>query len=290
LLFSNPDSLRELYSAIEGVDLPPDIPVDINTLSDVLYMGQINDISFTIDNRLVVLIEHQSTINNNMPLRLLKYIAQIYEIIIDPDELYKTKLEKIPMPEFIVLYNGNSPFPEHKEFRLSDAFKGIEGLRAKGKIELPLELVVQAYNINHGHNKEILEKSKTLDGYSFFIEKIKQQRRNKNSLDESVKTAIRYCIENNVLKDFLKKHSTEVYNMLLEWNWDDAIKACREETYEEVYEEIYGEIYEEALEKGMAKGLETRNLEIARNLLAKGSTFEFIQEITGLPIEDIKKL
>jgi hypothetical protein len=57
-LFSNPDVLRELYSAIEGVTLPPDIPVDINTLTDILYKDRINDVSFTIDNRLVVLIEH----------------------------------------------------------------------------------------------------------------------------------------------------------------------------------------------------------------------------------------
>ena len=45
LLFSDPDVLRALYSAIEGIDLPPDTPVSINTLSDILYMDQINDIS-----------------------------------------------------------------------------------------------------------------------------------------------------------------------------------------------------------------------------------------------------
>jgi hypothetical protein len=60
-LFSSPDVLRELYSAIGGIELPPDSQIDITTLSDVLFMEQINDISFTIDNRLVVLLEHQST-------------------------------------------------------------------------------------------------------------------------------------------------------------------------------------------------------------------------------------
>ncbi|WP_461247344.1 hypothetical protein [Treponema sp. R6D11] len=61
-LFSNPDVLRELYSAIEGIPIPTDIPIDINTLSNVLVMKQINDVSFLLDKRLVVLIEHQSTI------------------------------------------------------------------------------------------------------------------------------------------------------------------------------------------------------------------------------------
>ena len=63
LLFSEPDLLRELYCALDGVSLPPDAPVSINTLEDVLFMDFINDISFQIDVKLVVLIEHQSTIN-----------------------------------------------------------------------------------------------------------------------------------------------------------------------------------------------------------------------------------
>jgi hypothetical protein len=67
LLFSEPDILRELFSAIEGVTLPSDIPIDINTLSDVLFRTQRNDLSFLLDNRLIVLIEHQSTVNNNIP-------------------------------------------------------------------------------------------------------------------------------------------------------------------------------------------------------------------------------
>jgi hypothetical protein len=66
-LFSDPDALRELYSAIEGEPLDPALPITINTLSGVLYMAQYNDISFTIGNKIVVLIEHQSTINPNTP-------------------------------------------------------------------------------------------------------------------------------------------------------------------------------------------------------------------------------
>ena len=62
-LFSTPEILRELYSAIEGIDIPADAIVDINTLSDALYMKQINDLSFTINDRVVVLVEHQSTIS-----------------------------------------------------------------------------------------------------------------------------------------------------------------------------------------------------------------------------------
>ena len=58
LLFSDPDLLRELYCALEDVSLPPDVPVTINTLENVLFMELINDISFEIGGKLVVLIEH----------------------------------------------------------------------------------------------------------------------------------------------------------------------------------------------------------------------------------------
>ena len=234
LLFSEPDVLRELYSAIEGISLQPDIPISINTLSDVLYKKQINDISFTIDNRLVVLIEHQSTINENMPLRLLEYIGRVYEKIIERKKMYKTKLVKIPRPEFIVLYNGIEPYPDHREFRLSDAFKDASDLKATDAGGTLLELIVNVYNINSGHNTELLERSKILNNYSCFIGKIREYQQGGFGLAEAMKTAIEYCIRNDILKNFLNEHSSEVVNMLYsEWNMDEAKEVWQEEAREE---------------------------------------------------------
>jgi hypothetical protein len=241
-LFSDPDVLRELYSAIEGVTIPTDTPVDINTLTDVLYKERINDVSFTIDNRLVVLIEHQSTINDNIPLRLLMYVARVYEKIVNRKKLYQAKLEKIPKPEFIVLYNGKYKYPDYSELKLSDAFKNVAGLKLSDSDKLPLELVVQVYNINCGHNTEILKKCETLDGYSIFIDKVRKYKKKENSLEKGVKDAIKYCIDKNILKDFLETHSSEVLNMLLtEWNWDEALEVAREEGHEEGREEAHEE-------------------------------------------------
>jgi hypothetical protein len=56
-LFGDPDTLRELYGAIEGIQLPPDVRITINTLEGVLYKARMNDISFEIGDRIVVLIE-----------------------------------------------------------------------------------------------------------------------------------------------------------------------------------------------------------------------------------------
>jgi len=302
LLFSSPDVLRELYSAIEGVDVPKETVININTLTEVFFMNQINDISFTIDDRIVVLIEHQSTINNNMPVRFLMYIGRVYEKIIENKRRYKEKLIKIPTPEFIVLYNGKTPYPDYNELRLSHAFNDAEKLMLPEKGVLPLELVVKVYNINHGKNPQIINKSEILGEYSLFNEIVDSYKR-KKSLEEPIKNAIEYCIEHNILRDFLIKHASEVINMLMgEWNLDDAMEVWREEAIEtgmeigieqgikQGIEQGIEKGIEQGIEQGIEKGIETSKLAIARKLLAEGSSLEFIQKITELDLMTIKKL
>jgi hypothetical protein len=92
LLFSDLETLRELYCALENVTLPPDVPITINTLEGVLFMERVNDISFAVGNKLVVILEHQSTVNPNMPLL---YLARLYEKIINNKDMYKSRCEKL---------------------------------------------------------------------------------------------------------------------------------------------------------------------------------------------------
>ena len=156
-LFSDPDILRELYCALEGVTLPADVPVTINTLQDVLFMGRVNDISFEIGGKLVVLIEHQSSINPNMALRLLMYIVKVYERILEGNKsIYTTKRIHLPRPEFFVLYNGKADYPDETVLKLSDAFEDVGCLGLPGKDSPALELVVRVININHGRNEGII--------------------------------------------------------------------------------------------------------------------------------------
>jgi hypothetical protein len=214
-LFGSPDVLRELYSAIKGIPIPPDIPIDINTLKDVHYKGQNNDVSFIIDNCLIVLIEQQLTISDNIFMNLLVYIARAYEKIVGWKKLYQTKPFKIPRPEFIVLYNGKEDYPDYEELKLSDANKNIEEEKSSGKNKKSMELIVHVYNVNHGHNSEMMKKSETLNSYSIFIDKIREYQKNEKSLEKAVRSAIDYCIKNNILKEYLEAHGAEVLNMLL---------------------------------------------------------------------------
>ena len=107
-----------------------------------------------------------------------------------------------------------------------------------------------------------------------FIGKIREYN-NELSLEESIKAAIQYCIENNILRQFLKEHGSEVMNMLTDNLTIDEIAAVR---------------YEEGWEDGREEGRVERAKTIAINLLAKGSTPDFIHEITGLTLETIQRL
>jgi hypothetical protein len=233
-LFSSPDILRELYSALSGVPLPPELPIIINTLKGILFKGRMNDISFLIGKILVVLIEYQSTINENMPLRLFLYLAKIYETLIGEKDIYRSKLISLPMPEFIVLYNGAAPYPDEKVLKLSEAFGETAQFGLTKPEFLSLELKVKVYNINQGHNEPIIRRCKTLAGYSAFIAAVRGYELRGKGREEAIKQGIKDCIRENILKEFLEIHSTEVFNMLLsEWNWDDALAIRKEEGREE---------------------------------------------------------
>ena len=262
--FSDKNRLIEIYNAINGTNYTSDVNLEINTLKNVLYLGRYNDISFTFDNKLVVLIEHQSTINPNMPLRFLMYLARLYENIIDDTNLFTDDLVEIETPEFYVFYNGNSKqIKDESELKLSDAFKD--------KSKCQIELTVKVYNINIGHNENLLNKSKSVNEYAIFITRIHENEKNGMTREEAVTEAVTYCISNNIMQKFLKEHSGEVLNMLTaEFNI-----------------EKYGEAMRKSGEK---KGEKKGKIEVALEAIKVGMLLKDIARITGLGIEEIEEL
>lgn len=110
-LFCNKEKALELYNALYRKNLPKDTPVEMVVLDDALFVKRKNDVAFLIDGHLLIFIEHQSTLNENMPLRLLLYVAQEYEKIfgyllvngkqVSNPNLYRKTLIRIPKPEFL---------------------------------------------------------------------------------------------------------------------------------------------------------------------------------------------
>jgi hypothetical protein len=279
-LFKEPDVLRELYCALKGVTLPADTPVVVNTLEGIFYMEKINDISFEIGGKLVVLIEHQSTINPNMALRLLMYIGRVYEKIIADKNIYSTRQLRIPRPEFFVLYNGVAPFPDEMTVKLSDMFESPEALglpRHEGNPSL--DLSVRIININEGKNEAIAKRCRILNEYSAFVAQERKYEKNGLRREEALKETVKYCQNHDILKEFLEKNASEVLNMLMtEWNWDDAKEVWQEEAKAE------------GILIGRLEGRLEGKAETVCNALAEGLSFEMIQKITGLDMDTIKNL
>ena len=262
--FHDKGRLIEAYNAIAGTDYPPTADVQFHTLGNVLFGKQQNDIAFTIEGRYVVLIEHQSTINENMPLRLLLYIARVYERITPQRALYLLHARKIPAPEFIVIYNGKDPYPERKMLRLSDAFMAPE---APAK----LELTVTVLNISKGNNAEILRKSTALSDYCAFIAVVNEQLAEGLTKDEAIERAVHLCVKQGIMGAYLATQGSEVRNMLItEFDMDEWKEVIREE----------------ATEIGLAKG----RAESAARMKAAGIESALIEECTGLSQEEIAEL
>ena len=275
-LFQNCENAKEnflsLYNALHGTNLKlEETEIIPNKLDKVIYMNHENDVSMLINGKLIVLVEHQSTINENMPLRFLLYVSRIYERMIPLKKRYYKSLQKIPTPEFYVLYNGKQDFPNEKLLKLSDAF--LEKTTTSS-----LELTVKIMNINCSRTKNpelpVLKNCSILKEYSEFIEIARELAPDNNP--DSIKKAIQMAIKAGILKEYLEKHSSEVMNMLIaDYSYEEDVAAQREEAFE------LGE------KKGIQQGASQAKLEAAVNLYKNGVSFEIIEKSTGITKEQI---
>lgn len=213
-----------LFNAIHNESLPEGTTIRRFKVDTTIYMNFQNDISFDAGGKLLIFGEHQSTVNENMPLRSLLYIGRAYEQLVAIRDRYKRKQVPLPTPEFHTFYNGKEKWDKEKELRLSDAYMIKDS-------QPMLDLKVKMININPSEQHEILEKCQVLREYSQFIDTV--QKYQVLEIDEPYKRAIRECIEKGILADYLKRKGSEVVNMLTaEYDYEMDIEVQREEAFE----------------------------------------------------------
>ena len=239
-------------------------------LKQVLYMTFHNDVSYLVDNKIIVLAEHQSTVNPNMPIRFLEYVTRLYEGMQKPRDRYSRMLKKIPPPEFFVFYNGKDNLAAHQTLKLSDAFTIRSGTPQ-------LELVVQLININYDKGNPVLRNCKPLKEYSLFVEMVR--RHIALNKDHGFENAIKECIKNDILREYLQRKSREVMNMLLaEYDYDTDIAVQRAEEREIAFAE------------GEARGSHQTKLETAKTMLTMGYPLGDICKISGLSQDEVQSI
>ena len=226
LIFHGKKELLELYNAVNESNYTNPDELEITTIEDVVYMGMKNDLSFIIGDEMN-LYEHQSSVCPNLPLRGLFYFSSVYKSYIEPvkRKLYSTSQLEIPFPQYIVFYNGTEERPEREELKLSNLF--IEN--GKGK-KPALECTALVLNVNYGHNKDLMERCKTLKEYAQFIAEIRRNLSYGMKAQEAVEEAVEKCIQNDILSGILRKNRGEIVDSILtEWDEDEYRDYLKEE-------------------------------------------------------------
>lgn len=64
-------------------------------------------------------------------------------------------------------------------------------------------------NINFGHNKELMDKSRTLREYAQYVDRVRKYAKLMR-IEEAVERAVAECIKEGILEDFLSSQKAEV--------------------------------------------------------------------------------
>ena len=270
MIFEDKRKLLELYNAISGKHYEDPELLEINTLENAIYMSMKNDLSFLIDAQLS-LYEHQSTYSPNLSLRFFFYLSDMFSGMTMDANLYGTKRVVLPVPRFIVFYNGEADQPDRQILKLSDLYTVKE--------EDPmLDLKVLMLNVNQGHNPELMEACHTLWEYAEYTGRVRKYAK-EQPIAEAVERAITECIQEGILKEFLEKNRREAKNVsIYEYDQEKHIRQEREEAWE-------------AGEKvGREAGQMDKLQEQIQKKLAKGKTIPEIAEALEEEEDTIRQL
>ena len=263
-LFNDKEKILELYNALTGENYPPDTDVKIVTLDNAVFGDMKDDLSFMIEDRFIILTEHQSTINPNMPVRELCYIAKQLEKLVFSKAIYSKRLIKLPTPEVYLFYNGAEDFPVSREQKLSDAF-------AVKCDKISLELKVKVINVNYDKGAEILSRCRSLNEYSKFMYMIRERLSEGIEVKSAIEESIRICMKEGILDEFLKKNGGDIVSFLFEELTREECEQIREED-------------------GYYRGEADTQRAIARNMISMKLAPDVVAAATGLSTDELEKI
>ena len=166
------------------------------------------------------------------------------------------------------------------ELFLSDAFETGRGSGC-------LECKAVFFNINRGHNQELLEKCRRLWEYSEFIAEVNENLDRNMSLKAAIMKAVDCCIQKGILEELLRKNQAEVLHMLLT-EYDE--KAHMRGIYKEGEEAGYQKGYSKGEEDGYRKGESELLVKLVRQKLERGKSIPVIAEELETEVAVIEKI
>lgn len=195
-IFSMKKYLLQLYQALHPEDRETgEEDLKNITIKNILTNGLYNDLGFQVGERVIILVESQSSWTMNIIVRALLYLAQTYQDYLDAEgqDLYGSRNVSLPKPELYVIYTGDRK-DRPKYISLSDEF--FDGQ------ESALEVKVRML---YGDNGDDI-----VGQYVTFTKVYSEQRKLYGRTKEAILETIHICKDKDVLKEYLESRESEV--------------------------------------------------------------------------------
>ena len=258
-LFSDPKYMRELYLYLHPEDQDvTEAECKLVTTENILSVGQYNDLGIQVRDKLILLVEAQSTFSVNIPLRMLMYLAATYKEYATEHELslYSTKAVNVPRAELYVVYTGTkADVPD--VLRLSDLCGG------PGSVEVNVQVL-------RGGDDSILGQ------YVEFCQVADEQRTIHGLTKTAIQETMRICQEKGILVPFLTARRKEVIDIM-------EMLFSQEEVWEMTKKEIARDAERRGEQRGEQRGENKRDnlyAELLKRLVPLGRINDLIAAAT----------
>ena len=262
-LFSRPRYALGLYRELhpDDTDVTED-DITYVTLSSVFVNVPYNDLGITVGNRIMLLVEAQSTWTPNIALRALIYYVDTLTAWIREHgvDLYHGKAVSVPRPELLVVFTGGGKVPA--DVVLSRDFPGLEDSVVDARVE-----------VYRGGGEG------TLSEYVEFCHVGDKCRKAYGATHKAARATVDECIRLGILKEYLTERRREVEEML-------SILFDQEEVTR-IHEASQAREFAEKVAETTKKGA----LEVAVRMIDLGGyPLEDIAYFCGLPLDEVKRL
>ena len=267
-LFREKKYLLQLYRSLhpEDTETTEEDLADI-TIKNILVDGIYNDLGFIAADRLMILVEAQSTWTMNIVVRAFLYLPKSWQDYIDKEnmDLYGSKKVKLPKPELYVIFTGERT-DKPDVISLTDEFFPGEGRF----VDIRTEMI---YGDDAWRELESGEEKRydIISQYILFSKIYDRQRKLYGRTRKTVTETIRICESRDVLKEYLKSRKKEVVDIMMTLFDEERILQIH-------------------VDNKIKENTEKVKKDMVKQMLKAGYSVEEIAKIVGLQEEEIRHI
>ena len=243
-LFRDKKYALQLYKALHPEDKSVTTKdIKIVTLKAIVVNDIYNDLGMIIKDKIIFLLESQSTWSTNILVRMFLYLANTYKNYLTKNKvnLYGVKKVKLPVPELYVIYVGKDKIKDKTISLNKEYFNG------KSPIDLKIRVITD------------LEKKNIVSEYIEFS-KITNKLVGKYGYKKvTAEKIVNECIKKNILTEYLEDRREEVIDIMGILFDQDTVTEFYEN---EIYENGKAEGMQQGMQQGIQQGMQQGKLKV----------------------------